>query len=41
MTLIVFAVAHGTRTPLALWFGAMVCDTVLLSVYMVAKAIHS
>lgn len=41
MTLIVFAAAHGARTPLVLWLAAMVCDTILLSVYLIAKAIHS
>jgi hypothetical protein len=40
MTLIMLCVAFGTRTPVVLWLAAMFCDTILLTTYMIAKALH-
>jgi hypothetical protein len=38
MTIILFLVAHSTRTPVLLWVCAMGCDTAIIMTYMLTKA---
>lgn len=38
MTVIMFMIALGARTPIVMWLTAMICDTTIALALIVAKA---
>jgi hypothetical protein len=38
MTLLMFIVACGVRTPVAMWMLAMACDTILGVTFMILRS---
>lgn len=39
MTLVMFIIACGIRTPVAMWMVAMVCDTIMVTTFMILRSL--